>query len=286
MAKKVLSGKSKYQEVEAATGVPWWVIGALHGRESSCNFKTHLHNGDPLTKRTTHVPANRPKSGSPPFTWEESAIDALTLKGLEKIKDWPIERVCYEAERYNGWGYRGKGKSNSPYLWAGTSNYTSGKYVADHVYSASAVDQQSGVMAVLKVLSDLDPDCNLCGDVAQPLSPKAGPVEDDDSPAPSEPDSVETESEKSPGLVKFEIIQDLYANSKKWLWLRWQKITGGGSAALGLASLGEDQHIPVWVFIVALIVLGILMWFFASWVQSKMIKDTKEGRYVPSGKAV
>lgn len=156
MARKVLRGKDTYQKIEAKTGVPWWFVGILHGRESSCNFEKHLHNGDPLTSRTVLVPAGRPK-GKPPFTWEASAIDALEMKGLHKITAWPIERVCFEAERFNGWGYRKDGRPKSPYLWAGTGHYTKGKYVADHQYSAAAVDKQSGCIAVLKRLTELDP---------------------------------------------------------------------------------------------------------------------------------
>lgn len=156
MARKVLSGKGVYQAVAAKTGVPWWFIGVLHARESSCDFSTHLHNGDTLTRQTTRVPAGRPK-GKGPFSWQDSAIDALKMKGLDKITTWPIERVCFEAERYNGWGYRKPGMPNSPYLWAGSSHYTRGKYIADHEYSARAVDKQSGCMAVLKKLSEIDP---------------------------------------------------------------------------------------------------------------------------------
>lgn len=96
-------------------------------------------------------------------------------------------------------------------------------------------------------------------------------------------DASTVEPDKSPGLVKFEIVQDLMAHSRKWLLLRWQKIIGGGTTALGLGSFIEDGKIPVWVFVAALIVLGLSMWFLASWVQSHMIKDRKAGAYVPSG---
>jgi lysozyme family protein len=151
---RILANKARYQQIEKLTTVPWFVIAVLHYRESNLNFKTHLHCGDPLTARTVHVPAGRPKTGNPPFTFEESAVDALQLKGLHKIGLWPIERILYECERYNGWGYLNKG--NSPYIWSGTDQYTGGKYVADHVYSASAVDKQMGCAALLKVLAEKD----------------------------------------------------------------------------------------------------------------------------------
>jgi hypothetical protein len=49
-------------------------------------------------------------------------------------------------------------KTNSPYLWSWTDLYTAGKYVADHVYSRSAVDKQPGCVAILKSLVALDAD--------------------------------------------------------------------------------------------------------------------------------
>src|SRR5262249_28019842 len=67
------------QSAEAATDVPWFVIAIIHNLEASRAFDRHLHNGDPLTARTRNVPRNRPAAGSPPFTWEESAQDALTF---------------------------------------------------------------------------------------------------------------------------------------------------------------------------------------------------------------
>ena len=56
------------------------------------------------------------------------------------------------AERYNGLGYRNKGLP-SPYVWAGTDKYTSGKYVADGVFDPNYVDQQLGVMLMIKSIA-------------------------------------------------------------------------------------------------------------------------------------
>jgi lysozyme family protein len=135
-------------------GAPWQLIGAIHHLEANCSFATHLHNGDPLTRRTTHVPAGRPAAAPADgrvYTWEESALDALRSKGWDRIAAWPTDRMLYEAERYNGFGYVGKGV-NSPYIWSGTSLYSRGKYVADGKYDASAVSQQVGVAAILRAL--------------------------------------------------------------------------------------------------------------------------------------
>ena len=51
----------------------------------SLDFNRHLHNGDPLSSRTTHIPQNRPVKGKPPFTWEESTIDVLKHKRLDRV---------------------------------------------------------------------------------------------------------------------------------------------------------------------------------------------------------
>lgn len=149
---RIKANQARYEQVEELTGVPWYFIGALHYRESNCDFSTHLHNGDPLTARTKHVPRGYPKAGSPPFTWEESAVDALKIKGLDKIVDWNSQRMCYEAERFNGFGYRPR-KVNSPYLWAGTNVYTVGKYVSDGNFDRTVVDTQLGVVPIFTELS-------------------------------------------------------------------------------------------------------------------------------------
>lgn len=150
-AAKLLGHSARYQEVERLTGVPWQFVAVIHYRESNCDFSTHLHNGDPLTTRTRRVPAGRPKVGNPPFTWVESAVDALKQKGLDKNTDWSMERMCYELERYNGFGYRMYHPTVlSPYLWSGTTNYTSGKYVADGKFDNSVRDKQLGVIPILQ----------------------------------------------------------------------------------------------------------------------------------------
>src|SRR5262249_16489898 len=78
--------KSRYDQVANATGVPWYVVAMIHEMEGGLNFATHLHNGDPLTARTVHVPVGRPPTGSPPFLWEDSAVDALALDGFTAIR--------------------------------------------------------------------------------------------------------------------------------------------------------------------------------------------------------
>ncbi|MEX5684105.1 hypothetical protein [Pseudomonas silesiensis] len=56
-----------YQSVTNEVGIPWGFVAVIHNMESSQRFDGHLHNGDPLTTRTNHVPAGRPVKGNPPF---------------------------------------------------------------------------------------------------------------------------------------------------------------------------------------------------------------------------
>jgi lysozyme family protein len=149
--KKLLANRSRYDKVSAVTKVPWYVIAVIHELESGADFSTHLHNGDPLSARTRQVPKGRPAAGNPPFTWEESAIDALGYDGAAGIKDWNISATLRFLEQYNGLGYRNKG-IYSPYLWSCTNHYTKGKYVADGVWNAEAVSNQIGCAALMKGL--------------------------------------------------------------------------------------------------------------------------------------
>jgi len=154
-AQKLRSLKSVYDVVSAGTTVPWYFCGLVHSLEASFNMNAHLHNGDPLSAVTVHVPKGHPKNGSPPFTWAASAIDALILKGLQNIgKDgWSIQRISFELERYNGFGYRKNHPTvKSPYLWSYTNHYTKGKYVGDHQFDPNKVSGQVGAMAILKQL--------------------------------------------------------------------------------------------------------------------------------------
>ena len=140
----ILKGRAHYEAAEKETGVPWFLIGVLHMRESGCSFSTYLGNGDPLDKVTTHVPAGR----GPFSTWAEGAIDALKIDGLSSVKVWDLATILFYVERFNGFGYRNKGLP-SPYLWSFTNQYASGKYVADGRYSSSTVDTQPGCSAML-----------------------------------------------------------------------------------------------------------------------------------------
>lgn len=151
----IVAHKPQYLEVSAATGVPWYVVSIVHYRECGLDFSKHLHNGDPLIKRTTHVPAKRPKTGNPPFTFLTSAIDALSFDGFSGQQDWSLARTLYLMEKYNGLGYRLHHPNVlSPYLWCFTNHYTKGGYKGDGDWSDSYVNKQCGTATLLRRLAE------------------------------------------------------------------------------------------------------------------------------------
>lgn len=153
ICQRIETARSRYQAVQRETSVPWHVIAGLHNMEASGSFKCHLHEGSPLTARTRYIPKGRPKTGTPPFTWEESATDALRYDHMDSVAWSDLAAALYACERYNGTGYlRHHPETPTPYLWAGTSIERSGKYVADGVWSSTARSSQIGIAAIWKEL--------------------------------------------------------------------------------------------------------------------------------------
>lgn len=246
-ARTIIQNAEHYFPVEAATGVPWFVIGLIHHREADFDFSTHLHNGNPLTHRTTDVPAGRPTTHAPPFTWEESAIDALEYDKLAGITDWSVGRVGYSLEKYNGFGPRNHGVK-SGYLWAGSSIYVGGKYIRDRVWDPSYVDTQLGVMVVLKALLALDPR----------VAPRLGlpPVVSGGAPAPAPVSSASVPGTSSASTAKSAAIA-----------------AGGMAVAIAPAAvLGSGVIDPFWVML-AIIAVGVAAGGFAIFILHQIHKD-------------
>lgn len=149
LGRRARANRARYEVVGSPLNIPWVWIAGTHLMESSFRFDRHLHNGDPLTRRTIRHPPGRPTTGSPPFTWEDSAADALRMKDLHRIPEWDLPRLLYEWERYNGWGYRSRDVA-TPYLWSFSSLYTRGKFVRDGVFDPNAVSAQCGAAVLLK----------------------------------------------------------------------------------------------------------------------------------------
>lgn len=160
IAQRLNMSRERYEAVARRVRAPWPWVAIVNSLEGGGRFTGHLHNGDPLTRRTTHVPRGRPLTGTPPFTWEESAVDALEMEGIADVPDWPVARWGFEWEKYNGWGYTKLSQPiNSPYLWSFTTAYGAapnvGKYVADGRFNSSAISEQCGAIAILKAMIEL-----------------------------------------------------------------------------------------------------------------------------------
>lgn len=201
-ARQIVGAKARYKIVEARTGVPWFVVGCLHMRESNGSFYTWLHNGDPMKRggvpvRTVHVPAGRPPN--PDVSWEEGAYDALiVIEHFDTITNWGPEHVAYAAEKFNGWGYRNPSRNiPSPYLWGGTSVQQRGKFVRDGVYDANVMDPQLGAMAVLRQVMSLDVEAKFTRARVEAPPPEPPPPPPS-APVPPSPSAVDTESQAPP----------------------------------------------------------------------------------------
>jgi lysozyme family protein len=175
VAKRLVAGKPRYQAVEAKTGVPWFIIAVIHEREASQKWNANLAQGDPWNRVSTHVPRGR----GPFNSWDEAAVDALVncAPYASKWKDWTPGGAMTLLELYNGLGYANKGRP-SPYVWAGTDQYASGKYIADGVYDPNAIDKQLGCAGLILAMMSIDTSVRI--DLKPPVSvPQPAP-----SPAP------------------------------------------------------------------------------------------------------
>ncbi|MBR1142489.1 hypothetical protein JQ567_04270 [Bradyrhizobium sp. AUGA SZCCT0431] len=168
----------------AKTGVPWPFIAVAHERECSQDWSGSLAQGDPWNRVSVHVPAGR----GPFRSWEDAAIDALVncAPRAARNKDWSIGGTLTMLEQYNGLGYAARGRP-SPYIWSGTDQYVSGKYVRDGVYGPSAVDRQLGCAGILMAMMALDPTITFPGTTIPPAKSieKQEPVSIERSAGPS-----------------------------------------------------------------------------------------------------
>jgi lysozyme family protein len=158
--------RQRYERVAAATEIPAILIAAIHNMEAGMLFNRYLHNGQPLGRETTFVPKGILFG---PDQWEEAAIHALggdivDLKGNRSLRRFQdlrnqlginrnttdLGKLLALAETYNGLGYRNKGGSPSPYIYAGTDKYEKGLYVADGKFDPEARHKGIGVAAMLE----------------------------------------------------------------------------------------------------------------------------------------
>jgi lysozyme family protein len=201
-ALKIIANKDRYKAVEQRTGIPWFVVGCIHFRESKIDretgaprFDTYLGNGDPLNHRTVNVPIGR----GPFSSFIDGAYDALiTVENLEEIHDWTgPECAAYAFEKINGFAYRNPSRNiPSPYLWGGTNLQKPGKFIRDHVYDPNVMDTQLGAMATLRMLMDMDSEVVFGSPPPVVASPPTAPVEL--PAAPPSPRADDTEGNVKP----------------------------------------------------------------------------------------
>ncbi len=153
-ATKLLGYRSRFEEVSAINGVPVVFIGPSFERESGCDFTRNPAQGWPLTSISRDVPHNGPFRN-----WKDAALTAYHLNGLDKVgrDNWTWELICFYGEAFNGFGPRDLHHQHTSYLWGGTNIQTPGKYVRDHVYDPTVMDEQLGMIPVARRMAEIDP---------------------------------------------------------------------------------------------------------------------------------
>lgn len=154
--------------------VPWWFIAIVSVREygGPPQWDKQLGQGNPLNRVSWLDPKGRgpflPHDGD--FTptpgdikpgndaWTRGCLDALIDCNPKSAlwPDWSPGGTLTQFEMYNGLGYAAMGKP-SAYVWSGSDQYVSGKYVRDHVYDPNEVDVQVGCAPLLARMMALDP---------------------------------------------------------------------------------------------------------------------------------
>jgi lysozyme family protein len=164
--------KIRYEGVTAALAgkgyvpVPAWFVAIVSEREygGPPHWDRQLGQGDHLDRVSTHDPRGRGPFFSHPGdtigndAWTRCCLDALIdcAPHAAHWTDWTAGGTLTLFEEYNGLGYANMGVP-SAYVWSGTDQYVSGKYVADHQYRASAVDVQEGCAPILARMMAIDP---------------------------------------------------------------------------------------------------------------------------------
>lgn len=139
---QILEGKESYDKVASETGVPAFLIGAIHGRESTFNFARTIRDG---------------KNAVLPEAWIDDAItvvrEELASIYPNKISSWGPAECLYFLLRYNGVGYRLNGPPRpmrSPYVFSMSDHYKVGKYTSDGNFDPDHVDVQVGCGTALR----------------------------------------------------------------------------------------------------------------------------------------
>ena len=150
----IMKSQSRYQKIGQDNQVPWFMVAVIHSLEGDLDFGTHLHNGDSLKRRTVNDPPGRPPNGSPPFTFEESARDALAFDKMNINLEPSFAGICFKLEGFNGFGSRFRG-IHTPYLWSFSNHYIAGKFTSDGHFDPTAVSKQCGGAVIMRRLLEM-----------------------------------------------------------------------------------------------------------------------------------
>lgn len=299
VAQCIIAARAELEKVEAATGVPWQIVGCIQMMEAGTyrdkqgvwhlDLRRHMHNGDLLTARTHQVPPGRPLA--PPangrtYTFFESALDAIKFEGLDKIKTWDVPRLLHKGEDFNGWGYRWFHPTVlTPYLWSGTNLYKVGKYASDGHYVPTLVSGQVGLVPVLKRLQELgvwmrddqplavvsDEDVSESADEAMPRWPVAEPVRDTATTA----SDVTAEGSRTMSVfdmlsMKFKVLFGGFSGYEAMKWF------SDGKGAIGDGLVLIERHAPLIIGMV--IASTIVLVIYGKYFLTEAVRD---GRYDP-----
>lgn len=160
--------KARYEAIAQAVWKKpgrWYFVAVVHEREAGGppHWNKQLGQGDPLNEASRHDPKGRgpflthPEDGPGHDAFHRAALDSLIdcAPHAAKWRLWTTGGVLTLLEEYNGLGYAAMGVP-SAYVWSGSDQYVSGKYVADHVYRANAVDVQEGCAPLIATMMTID----------------------------------------------------------------------------------------------------------------------------------
>lgn len=153
-AQRLIQHIAPYKEAQTRFGIPAIWLATVGEREDGANiFHSYFGNGDPLDRPTRDVPRNRG-----PFSSFEAGLedairyDHIPMPGVTWTWSW----FCYKGEAWNGFGYRSHG-IHTPYLWAGSNIYRTGKYDSDGHFDAGMTDEQLGIVPIARCMVAIDP---------------------------------------------------------------------------------------------------------------------------------
>ena len=177
-AKRLVDLMEVYEREHAATSVPAAFLAGLDEREDGADQSRAIGQGDRWNRVSVNVPR-----GHGPFASKYDAdlfyIHYDHLDDCSQPWSWPY--ACWKGEAWNGFGPRDYHGIHTGYLWAGTNHYRVGKYDADGHWNPDMVDQQLGLIPVLKRVVELRPDLAFDSAIPFAASPELAPA----APAPS-----------------------------------------------------------------------------------------------------